>query len=468
MRNNYGNFSQALIRSFLFALAVALQACGSSAPEEAFFKQSPRKPLPQNLEEASIQCEAPSECSESVGMILGNVTHQGQEGVARCTGFLIAADLVATNSHCIPESVKEDPSKCSTQLGIKFPEKEGSPAVWSLCEELLTFSEIAKEGEADFVNKSDFAFFRLAKAIPRGALAIDRSGLAQNQKFSFVAVDPSPGQIPSGTIRKNSCEAVKGSKFIPLDRDENSEVSVLFCENCKAKPGNSGSPVLNDQGLVVAILHGGLDPKMDLNAKASADAEKLERPAFVTNLRCAAIVMEKLESIPPAPPLCAADNREAYFAAKRKAFKDETNEAIRKAFVKAFSDWNSGWLSGPTSSSPTAIEAKHRLKFDEGFLEINYQLDISYNLDGSIATVLHKDLCILHQAPTSPQTVLQKLPIFALLEKRDRYSRVQYRAYQISTYRLEVTVSAEEMKEKLSFQDGLKLSNSNKAQICKQ
>lgn len=450
----------------ILTLGLFGQGCGSSAPEEPFFKQSPRKPLFQNLEEANVQCETPSECSESVGMILGNVTHQGQEGVARCTGFLIGPDLVATNSHCIPESIKEDPSKCSTNLGIRFPEKDGSPPVWSLCEELLTFSEIAKEGEAEFVNKADFAFFRLAKTIPRGTLSLDRSGLAQNQKFSFIAVDPSAGQIPSGTIRKNICEAVKGSKFIPLDRDENSEVSVLFGENCKAKPGNSGSPVINDQGLVVAILHGGLDPKVDLNANASPAAEILERPAFVTNLRCAAIATEKLARLPPAPSLCAADNRESYFSAKRNALKEETNETIRKAFVKAFTKWNLGWTVGQTSNLPTAIETKHRLKFDEGFLEINYHLDISYRLQGSIATVLHRELCVLGKAPASAKTVQQKLPIFSLFEKQDRYSRIKYQARQISSYTLEVTVKADEMTEKLIFQDGMELSTSTKVRFC--
>lgn len=90
--------------------------------------------------------------------------------LGQCSGFLIAEDIVATNSHCVPKLLKENEKSCDQFLAVKFIgfHGDGLPNIYS-CEELLKFSSLDALGP-------DYAFFRIA---PTGInpLPISQAGI---------------------------------------------------------------------------------------------------------------------------------------------------------------------------------------------------------------------------------------------------------------------------------------------------
>ena len=129
-----------------------------------------RKTIDQMLAQSTVGC-AESSCPEAIGQIVARETTVLGPWEGTCSGWLVSADIVATNSHCIPRDVKDGRTPCRDAIGIKFPAENGWSEESYFCSSLLSFSDLSKPG----YSSSDYAFFRIKGSSRRTPLRIEPS-----------------------------------------------------------------------------------------------------------------------------------------------------------------------------------------------------------------------------------------------------------------------------------------------------
>lgn len=205
------------------------------------------------LNSAELFCG--DECDPAVGMVgtIGEISDSPETEkkytVDRCTGSLVGENIVATNAHCVPQAVTSGKVDCSKRMNILFPGGERKK-----CKKLLFVSPQFEE------SGHDFAFFEIeklkdAKAIS-SAKKISAEKLSDGVKLSALVVDPDFGSSEekfSGTFRKKSCHTVVGSGPLP-NFGPSKEQLLVPLGTCDVRPGNSGAPIVDEQGHLRALV----------------------------------------------------------------------------------------------------------------------------------------------------------------------------------------------------------------------
>jgi hypothetical protein len=227
--------------SFLF-----LTACGGEGDKINDRKakvDGPGNSLTESLQEADFQCVT-SNCPKNIGLLVSNDTGVGG-AKGQCTAFLIADDIVATNSHCIPESLKSTYyiRDCSRRLAIRFQSESGKKDIFK-CKEMLDYSDYL-HGSAG----QDFAFFKISPT-GRTPLNIHKKGIADNQSLSIQKISPLKYSF-GGRLSVQKCRNIQNT-FVNIDSTNPWSTSGVVVD-CNAIPGNSGSPIVDTSGAVVGI-----------------------------------------------------------------------------------------------------------------------------------------------------------------------------------------------------------------------
>lgn len=197
----------------------------------------------------SLRCENPADCPAQVALFLAADKPGGFEkssdSVGACTAALVGEDLVLTNSHCLPSAVKLLPELCAERVRLIFPRTSGHPEETFACSQVLGFSEIPTD------MSPDLALLRLAKKTTRPFLPVNRSGVAGDTPLKSYKVNPDLSTF-SGILRAETCLSVANSYRMPIYRQASDPALVLG--DCSAVPGNSGSPLLRQNGELVAVM----------------------------------------------------------------------------------------------------------------------------------------------------------------------------------------------------------------------
>lgn len=237
-------------RIILYAyLTVALIAChknNETSNSTNFFKPQNSSIIIQKLKDASLTCRDENNCPQNVGMIFSNANDETlSPKISQCTGFLIAKNIVATNSHCIPNRFKQNTQiDCSESLAIRFSKNDASGNSIYSCKKIINFSENIK------LLDPDFAFFEIQET-QRDPLSISKSGIKNNQSAIVFKITPR-SDTTGGTLESEACRIVMGSLLNPEANDSFSKTGLAV--DCEGVHGNSGSPVLNNTGQVIGIL----------------------------------------------------------------------------------------------------------------------------------------------------------------------------------------------------------------------
>lgn len=165
--------------------------------------------------------------------------------VLQCTTFVVAKNIVATNSHCIPEAVKQKQVACSERMAMVFPQKNGT-SVYRSCGQVLVMSSITGGMDLD-----DFAFIEVAPMAIE-PVVISQVGVADGSLVRVTKLNPTDDGSLGGRFETLTCKTVQKSllnlyAIHPYSRTE-------LAMGCEARGGNSGSPVMNSSGEVVGIL----------------------------------------------------------------------------------------------------------------------------------------------------------------------------------------------------------------------
>ena len=261
-KEGFAFFNKAIASLVLLFVAVILMTgCGpqsNSYSQGPTVMQAPTAPLTileHDLKIADFHCDSSGGCPENVGLIFVETrTSYSLSGQGQCTGFLVADNIVATNSHCIPEAAKVSRENCSANIAIRFLDRghtqtqgvQAQPSIFT-CKRVLDFSPGG-------IMSPDYAFFEIAST-GRQPVKIAQNGIADRSGLRVVKVtpnSPSYSMLRGGTMESARCTTALNTLLNIRSASPWSETAVAV--DCAAVSGNSGSPVFNDRDEVVGIL----------------------------------------------------------------------------------------------------------------------------------------------------------------------------------------------------------------------
>jgi hypothetical protein len=195
-----------------------------------------------------VHCEDLQSCSAAVGMLV--VEDATASEPERCTASLIGPDLALTASHCLLAEQRHDGSACEGVF-ILFPKTTDAPQEQVACNHVVS----ARGGALQDGLHSEHALLRLARRLERRAFTLDPTPLAADQIVTVVSVTPHPVYGSTHSLTSRLCRTAG-----PEQAEQAlgpAAANVGWLSDCPIERGNSGSPVLDYQGRLRAIVHGG-------------------------------------------------------------------------------------------------------------------------------------------------------------------------------------------------------------------
>jgi len=233
--------------------------------------------------QTSLVCKGA--CPPALAMSIASLRQESKTLLYRCTAFLVSPDVIATNAHCVPADLHTVNASCAGRMSFYF----GSPSETVSCDRVVSISEDSKSN-----LQPDYAFLRLGRTVQRQPLQPSRKGAADNEAFTVYSVDPAVvnGQHV-GVLNSRTCAAVQRSLLTPQFTNDFADV---FTTVCSMNLGNSGSPVIAQDGTVRGLLHG-IRTTPTTAYKGYKMPAAFDQLAFATNFSCA--VSPVLEGTPP-------------------------------------------------------------------------------------------------------------------------------------------------------------------------
>ncbi len=195
-----------------------------------------------------LKCDDPNECNPALALI----SIATPQGLARCSGFLISENRVVTNDHCVDFPHLEQ--HCDQYAFIYF-----NGDVRRTCSKVLFRSRTSGSGS------KDYAIIELDHPVlDRKPLRLSNRGFFNHEKATIYRVqmtEDSQSLSYGGVQSKKSCQA-SYSTMLTMNIND-SLAPVMSFGDCPVQKGNSGSPILNANGQVGAILQSYLSLNSD-------------------------------------------------------------------------------------------------------------------------------------------------------------------------------------------------------------
>jgi len=211
--------------------AAAVRSSDSTAPPDLF-----------------IHCDDLTSCSSAVGMLV--VEDASRPEPERCTASLIAPNRVLTAIHCLAEAERQAGASCP-KTWVSFPQTASAPSEWAPCARVV----VARGAVSHDGLKQEHAVLELARPLARPILALDPRPPEPNSIVEVISVTPHPVYGITHQLASRLCRAIDAQPAIDALGAAAGDVGWLA--NCPIARGNSGSPVLDRQGRIRAMVHGG-------------------------------------------------------------------------------------------------------------------------------------------------------------------------------------------------------------------
>lgn len=263
----------------LFLAILVATACGAAgeAPRVAIAPparhetsvQTPSPPrrdaeVPESVAALFLRCEAPEACPPGIAIVVDANGVRGTDGHPnRCTGVLVGTDRLLTASHCLAPGGRRAGASCeSTWIG--FAAAGPHPREWIACERVVHANDVRD----DEVMRPDWAVLELGRSTGRPALRVDASPPAPHSIVQVVSVTPHAIYRSHHAIGTRLCRVRTTEEATELFGADAARVGWL--SDCPSYPGNSGAPILDREGRVRGILHGGSGAWPDIGVTTPA------------------------------------------------------------------------------------------------------------------------------------------------------------------------------------------------------
>ncbi len=239
----------------LILLLLLGSACGTRS-EVQVSDGVKRNPLPsaERIEAAKkgkLTCAFSGECEPALAMI----SVATSEGVSRCSGVLISEDEVLTNDHCLGTGVETE-DDCNEYVFVHFTNDQNRGC-----------SKIKFRSHQQGAHSKDYAIITLDRSVKdRKPMRISKRGFSNREKaviFRVQMTENNSGQELDGIQNRMICSSSHGT--VVYSTANSALVPVMSFGDCPVKEGNSGSPILNSNGEVGAIVQANLALKPELS-----------------------------------------------------------------------------------------------------------------------------------------------------------------------------------------------------------
>lgn len=253
-------------QALLLTLLLFLVSCGNPqrgkiAAEEKIF--SPQQ-MEVQITNQSISCSDKEFCPEGVARMF-SINFQKNSKSSWCTAFLIAPDVVMTNSHCVPP-MKGGLKETCRGLYFAFPTPSGNSHT-AQCEEILWRDKRIKDENSYQFGFNDFALIRLNQNIPLTPLKFKTGPLTNGTSVYPVVVDHIDAYVAK--VTKLECSVKKVNRM-----------GVAQLKDCPIIGGNSGAPIMDEEQNVVGIIFASSNPDI----RKATDGLDLRKKATSTGL----------------------------------------------------------------------------------------------------------------------------------------------------------------------------------------
>jgi hypothetical protein len=226
-------------------------------------------------QKADLKCKEPSGCPAYVGLL----AVAEARGAGQCTAVAVGTNRLLTNAHCIPKDLQLPGLSCENRVWFHYLVNGQQQTV--ACNRVLEV--IGGKGQID---QPDYALLELEEGLS-SHLNISPQALLSGQNLSLWKSNPVGGmRAVKAELVKDEC-LVTQQTFLSPDSDPTGPTAPL--KNCEVREGNSGSPLIDSQGNLRALVFGFV-PSSRMAESIPQEyfvlPSKLEVISFATNLTC--------------------------------------------------------------------------------------------------------------------------------------------------------------------------------------
>lgn len=245
----------------------------------------------ETVEEVSKKVTLDEAMPEGLGLALT----RRLKGYSTCTALMISESHVITNARCVPILPKK--IECGEALGFFVKTKNGQEL--RTCKQVVTTARVKRGAFID----PDFAVIELSSPILGIPVArVSRDGIGDKEELTIETVNTIVS--PEGLIRaehKRSVCVPHTDSLIGNFSDRKSTIVPLFPKEdsvvpCHAVGGNSGSPVYNSKGQVVAVVLASKADGVFVTPKNMLMTDEVADFAVATNLSCMKLGLAPLDT----------------------------------------------------------------------------------------------------------------------------------------------------------------------------
>ncbi len=340
------------------ALMLSLSACGKHDSVDQ--SKYPVQVYPSGdasggkilFDAATASCKSNDQCPTSVGLLTFWVSGEHASSAGMCTSFLIAKDLALTNSHCIPDEMRNKSQRPTEQMKIVFPAVGSLPETSVGVDNIISFTDLT----GAIGKNPDYAVLKLQQEMnDRDILKMSHDGLPDDFSFRIFSITPTSDHAVIGELEIKECKTMMDSGVQPSYLNKFSPV-VSFTE-CGIRHGNSGSPMIDSKGMVRGIIQAGVDQdSLELIAK-KLEIDTLKPLNLGTNSACMKIdgISKPVDSAcnEKTPQLDLGDGIKQL---KQNADKDERFiKSLTESLRQKIDTWENTSLKPPVEWVPAVL-----------------------------------------------------------------------------------------------------------------
>lgn len=290
------------------AMAIFMSSCGFVLSQEA--PNPIRTFRPTDFSSYTLDCDNGARCDGSVGALLRSefIAKESSYSRSRCTFFLVADDIIATNNHCLPEANRTHYSSLiADDVFALFPmQVSGSKKLIKVIEVIYTVPA-TRDAEGELQPSQDYAFLRLQEPVRYTPIQFSEEKLFVGKAFYSTVVNSKASATDYKlTLAKVSNVRIADQTLI-FRHTYDSMFDEISLFGDKFRTGNSGSPVFDlsgrAAGVMSTIFWGVKDGKYPFLGRYWIDnlmqfESSIEKHSLAFNLKCARGISQLPESSP--------------------------------------------------------------------------------------------------------------------------------------------------------------------------